>query len=56
MDKIHDIIQQFNTDEDGIDKILAILEMLNNKINSVEASAARASQVASMLANGIKPD
>lgn len=58
-DQIHDMIQRFDLaghPELVTSRILDILQALNERMDAIEQSSARAADVASCLANGIKPD
>jgi hypothetical protein len=57
--EIHDMIQTFNLaghPELVTSRLLDILQAMNERMDEIEASLDRTANVASCLANGIKPD
>jgi hypothetical protein len=56
--EIHDAIQTMSTEPtaETIRLVLNLLDALNARIDTVEAAARHAGNVASCLANGIVPD
>lgn len=57
--QIHDMIQTFPLGENHeamASRLLDILQAVNERMDEIEAAAQHANNIASCLANGIRPD
>jgi len=52
--EIHDMIQLCPTND--VSRVLDILDKINTRMDEIERELTRSANVASCLANGIKPD